>query len=80
HNPSMLMQQNLFHNIQNLLLIHHHPPPQHFIDHPLLLYIHPYPSSTAQLVTHLLQYHPKPLKITILQPTPLLPPIIVHTK
>ena len=40
----------------------------------------PYASSTAELVTELLEYQPKNLKMTMLEATALLAGIIVDTK
>ncbi|MRD10126.1 hypothetical protein GH858_26320, partial [Bacillus thuringiensis] len=47
---------------------------------PLLVYMEPYASSTAELVTELLEYQPKNLKMTMLEATALLAGIIVDTK
>ncbi|GAA3318216.1 hypothetical protein GCM10020331_020090 [Ectobacillus funiculus] len=51
-----------------------------FIEDPLLVYMEPYASSTAELVTELLEYQPKRLKMSMLEATALLAGIIVDTK
>src|SRR5690625_5354035 len=51
-----------------------------FIQNPTLVYMEPYASSTAELVTELLEYQPKNLKLKMLEATALLAGIIVDTK
>ena len=46
----------------------------------MLVYMEPYASSTAELVTELLEYQPKNDKLTMLEATSLLAGIIVDTK
>ncbi len=46
----------------------------------MLVYMEPYASSTAELVTELLEYQPKHEKLTMLESTALLAGIIVDTK
>src|SRR5699024_11607947 len=50
------------------------------IDNTTLVYIVPYASSTAELVTELLEYQPKTTKLHMLEATALLSGIIVDTK
>ncbi|MFP3490295.1 hypothetical protein R0K20_22110, partial [Staphylococcus sp. SIMBA_130] len=47
---------------------------------PVLVYMEPYASSTAELVTELFEYQPKRLKMDIMEATALLAGIIVDTK
>lgn len=80
HKPSMVMEQKLLHKIENVVVIDHHRRGEDFIEDPLLVYMEPYASSTAELVTELLEYQPKNLKMTMLEATALLAGIIVDTK
>ena len=63
-----------------MVVIDHHRRGEDFIEDPLLVYMEPYASSTAELVTELLEYQPKNLKMTMLEATALLAGIIVDTK
>ena len=58
----------------------HHRRSEDFIKKPLLVYMEPYASSTAELVTELLEYQPKDKKLNSLEATALLSGIIVDTK
>ncbi|MFZ0368177.1 MAG: DHHA1 domain-containing protein, partial [Halobacillus sp.] len=58
----------------------HHRRAEEFISDPTLVYMEPYASSTAELVTELLEYQPKKLKLSMLESTALLAGIIVDTK
>ncbi|MEN1937977.1 DHH family phosphoesterase [Paenibacillus sp. 102] len=80
HKPSMVMEEKLLHKIENVVVIDHHRRGEEFIEDPLLVYMEPYASSTAELVTELLEYQPKRLKMTMLEATALLAGIIVDTK
>ena len=80
HKPSMVMEERLLNKIENVVVIDHHRRGEEFIENPLLVYMEPYASSTAELVTELLEYQPKRLKMTMLEATALLAGIIVDTK
>ncbi|CAG9622899.1 DHH family phosphoesterase [Sutcliffiella rhizosphaerae] len=80
HKPSLVIEEKLLHKIDNVVVIDHHRRGEDFIEDPLLVYMEPYASSTAELVTELLQYQPKRIKITMLEATALLAGIIVDTK
>ncbi|MDM5157578.1 DHH family phosphoesterase [Bacillus sp. DX1.1] len=80
HKPSMVMEEKLLHKIENVVVIDHHRRGEEFVEDPLLVYMEPYASSTAELVTELLEYQPKRLKMTMLEATALLAGIIVDTK
>ncbi|WP_459502790.1 DHH family phosphoesterase [Bacillus sp. C1] len=80
HKPSMVMEEKLLRKIENVVVIDHHRRGEEFIEDPLLVYMEPYASSTAELVTELLEYQPKRLKMTMLEATALLAGIIVDTK
>jgi c-di-AMP phosphodiesterase-like protein len=80
HKPSMVIEPQLLSTIENVVVIDHHRRGEDFIEDPLLVYMEPYASSTAELVTELLEYQPKRLKMSMLEATALLAGIIVDTK
>ncbi|MEG8303563.1 cyclic-di-AMP phosphodiesterase GdpP [Bacillus mojavensis] len=80
HKPSLVMEERLVNKIEHIVVIDHHRRGEEFIRDPLLVYMEPYASSTAELVTELLEYQPKRLKINIIEATALLAGIIVDTK
>lgn len=80
HKPSMVIDERLLHRIENVIVIDHHRRGEEFLKNPLLVYMEPYASSTAELVTELLEYQPKNGKIQMLEATALLAGIIVDTK
>ncbi len=80
HKPSMVIEERLFSKIDHVVVIDHHRRGEEFINHPLLVYMEPYASSTSELVTELLEYQPKKGKIEMLEATALLAGIIVDTK
>ncbi|MFN2744991.1 DHH family phosphoesterase [Bacillus sp. z60-18] len=80
HRPSFVIEERLVNKIENVVVIDHHRRGEEFIKDPLLVYMEPYASSTAELVTELLEYQPKRLKINMIEATALLAGIIVDTK
>ena len=80
HKPSMVIEEKLLNKMDKVVVIDHHRRGEDFIKNPLLVYMEPYASSTAELVTELLEYQPKHEKITMLEATSLLAGIIVDTK
>lgn len=80
HKPSLVIDERLLNRIENVIVIDHHRRGEEFIKNPLLVYMEPYASSTAELVTELLEYQPKHGKIQMLEATALLAGIIVDTK
>lgn len=80
HKPSMVIDEKLLNQIENVIVIDHHRRGEEFIKNPLLVYMEPYASSTAELVTELLEYQPKNGRIQMLEATALLAGIIVDTK
>lgn len=80
HKPSLVLDERLLNRIENVIVIDHHRRGEEFIKNPLLVYMEPYASSTAELVTELLEYQPKNGKIQMLEATALLAGIIVDTK
>lgn len=80
HKPSLVIDERLLEEIDDVVVIDHHRRGEEFVKNPLLVYMEPYASSTAELVTELLQYQPKRGKLDILEATALLAGIIVDTK
>lgn len=80
HKPSMVIDEKLIHKLDHVVVIDHHRRAEEFIINPLLVYMEPYASSTAELVTELLEYQPKHGKVEMLEATALLAGIIVDTK
>lgn len=80
HKPGLVIDERILNKIDKVVVIDHHRRGEEFIDNPLLVYMEPYASSTAELVTELLEYQPKRLKIEMLEATALLAGIIVDTK
>ncbi|WP_408008798.1 DHH family phosphoesterase [Pseudalkalibacillus sp. A8] len=80
HKPSLVIEERLVNKLEKVIVIDHHRRGEDFIDDPVLVYMEPYASSTAELVTELLEYQPKLRKMEILEATALLAGIIVDTK
>ncbi|MGR9048077.1 DHH family phosphoesterase [Halobacillus faecis] len=80
HKPSMVIEEKLLSKTEHVVVIDHHRRAEEFIADPTLVYMEPYASSTAELVTELLEYQPKKLKLSMLESTALLAGIIVDTK
>ncbi|OLN22314.1 hypothetical protein BTO30_10245 [Domibacillus antri] len=80
HKPSLVIEEKLLSKAERVVVIDHHRRGEEFIKNPLLVYMEPYASSTAELVTELLEYQPKTKKISMLEATALLSGIIVDTK
>ncbi|WP_188455425.1 DHH family phosphoesterase [Virgibacillus oceani] len=80
HKPSMVTDERLLNKTEYKVVIDHHRRAEEFIENPTLVYMEPYASSTAELVTELLEYQPKTLKLKMVEATALLAGIIVDTK
>lgn len=80
HRPAMVANEKLLNKTDYKVVIDHHRRGEDFIQDPTLVYMEPYASSTAELVTELLEYQPKKIKLTMLEATALLAGIIVDTK
>ncbi|MCP3032171.1 DHH family phosphoesterase [Halobacillus sp. A1] len=80
HKPSLVLEEKLLTRTEHVVVIDHHRRAEEFISDPTLVYMEPYASSTAELVTELLEYQPKKLKLSMLESTALLAGIIVDTK
>lgn len=80
HKPSMVIEERLVSRTEKIVVIDHHRRGEEFIDNSLLVYMEPYASSTAELVTELIEYQPKRVRVGMLEATALLAGIIVDTK
>lgn len=80
HRPSMIVHEPLLYKTDYKVVIDHHRRGEDFVDNPTLVYMEPYASSTAELVTELIEYQPKKDNLTPLEATSLLAGIIVDTK
>ncbi|GIN72449.1 cyclic-di-AMP phosphodiesterase GdpP [Bacillus sp. J14TS2] len=80
HKPSLVIEERLLGKTERIVVMDHHRRSEDFIKKPLLVYMEPYASSTAELVTELLEYQPKVKKLNSLEATALLSGIIVDTK
>lgn len=80
HKPAMLPNERLLNKTSYKVVIDHHRRGEDFIEHPTLVYMEPYASSTSELVTELLEYQPKSLSLKVIEATALLAGIIVDTK
>nr|WP_318539929.1 DHH family phosphoesterase [Terribacillus saccharophilus] len=80
HKPAMVADDRLLSKTEHVVVIDHHRRAEEFIEKPTLVYMEPYASSTAELVTELLDYQPKKLRLSTLEASALLAGIIVDTK
>ena len=80
HKPTMVMDNRILSKTDKLVVIDHHRRSEEFLTSPTLVYMEPYASSTAELVTELLEYQPQNSRLTMLEATALLSGIIVDTK
>lgn len=80
HKPSMVMEERLLNKTDHVVVIDHHRRSEDFVEDPILVYMEPYASSTAELVTELLEYQEGPVPLTTLEATSLLAGITVDTK
>ena len=80
HKPSMVIDVRILDKAEKVVVIDHHRRGEEFINNTMLVYMEPYASSTAELVTELIEYQPKNEKLNMLESTALLAGIIVDTK
>ncbi|MGE5701937.1 MAG: DHH family phosphoesterase [Clostridia bacterium] len=80
HRPSLVIEPRLLQETSRIVVIDHHRRSEEFIEDPVLIYLEPYASSTAELVTELLQYQSDRINIDSLIATALLAGIVVDTK
>ena len=67
HKPSLVIDEKLLQKAEKIVVIDHHRRGEEFITNTMLVYMEPYASSTAELVTELIEYQPKHEKITMLR-------------
>ncbi|MGL4818476.1 MAG: DHH family phosphoesterase, partial [Bacilli bacterium] len=80
HRPSMLISNELLEKIDQVVVIDHHRRSEDFIHPTVLVYMEPYASSTAELVTELLEYQGSNITLSNFEATSLLAGIILDTK
>ena len=80
HKPEMVLDENVLNKTNRKVVIDHHRRGESFISNPLLVYMEPYASSTAELVTELLEYQPTEQRLTRLESTVMYAGIIVDTR
>ncbi|WP_342513860.1 DHH family phosphoesterase [Sporosarcina sp. FSL K6-1522] len=80
HKPSMVIDERIIEKAEKVVVIDHHRRGEEFINNTMLVYMEPYASSTAELVTELIEYQPRNEKLTMLESTALLAGIVVDTK
>lgn len=80
HKPFLVIEKELLKEVSKVVVIDHHRRAEEMIQNPLLAYVEPYASSTAELVTELISYHSDLKKIDKITATALLSGIIVDTK
>ena len=80
HKLSLVIEPRLLEIIDRIIVIDHHRRSEDFVEDPVLVYMEPYASSTAELVTELLEYQPMQFKMDRLEATALLAGIIVDTR
>ncbi|WP_163655441.1 DHH family phosphoesterase [Listeria sp. PSOL-1] len=80
HKPSMVINKELLDSAAHVVVIDHHRRSEEFVGNPVLVYIEPYASSTAELVTELFEYQPDLEQVGKIEATALLSGIVVDTK
>ena len=80
HKASMTMEPKLVQSANRVVVVDHHRRGEEFINDAVLIYLEPYASSAAELVTELLQYIHDKVQFTPLEATALLAGITLDTK
>ena len=80
HKPTLVIEEKLLDAVSKVVVIDHHRRGEHVINNPILSYMEPYASSTAELVTEIIEYHPGLKKLDSFVATVLLAGIVVDTK
>lgn len=81
HRPTMGIAPNLLQGKNQVVVIDHHRRGEEFPENPALVYIEPYASSTAELVTELFEYQSHDAEpINKIEATAMLGGIVVDTK
>lgn len=79
HKASLVEEPKLLRS-ERIVVIDHHRRGEEFINDAVLVYLEPYASSTAELITELLQYIQNRINLSMLEATALLAGITVDTK
>lgn len=80
HKPSMVISPELLEAANHVVVVDHHRRSEEFVESPVLVYIEPYASSTAELITELFEYQPDLEQVGKIEATALLSGIVVDTK
>ncbi|HLR64436.1 MAG TPA: DHH family phosphoesterase [Pseudogracilibacillus sp.] len=80
HRRNNVAHPLILQNAERTVIIDHHRRGEDFIEESTLVYMEPYASSTAELVTELIEYQPNKINLSTLEATTLLAGIIVDTK
>src|SRR5699024_10460771 len=80
HRHDMAAHEKLLRQASYKVVSDYHRRGEDFVDNPTLVYMEPYASSTAELVTELIEYQPNKKPLSTLEATALLSGIIVDTK
>ncbi len=78
--PNNVESRTILDNVKNIAVIDHHRMAVDKIESPVLLFHDPYASSSAEMVTELIQYAPSKPKLTPIQAEALMAGIILDTK
>lgn len=78
--PSRVLDISLLHKASHTVVIDHHRRGEEIITQPLLAYIEPYASSSAELITELLEYQPQNKQLTDIEANIMLAGMVVDTK
>ena len=80
HNESYVLNLEIVRDVEKVVIIDHHRKSQDFIQGAVLSYMEPYASSTAELVTEMIQYMVDKPKLKHIEAVSLLAGICVDTK
>ncbi|MDY3118755.1 MAG: DHH family phosphoesterase [Peptoniphilus sp.] len=80
HKPSFTEHPPLLDRTSNVVVIDHHRRSSEFVDNPVLSYVEPYASSTAELITEMLTYMYDDTELTNFEANALMSGVVVDTK
>lgn len=80
HKPSFTIHPPLLERMRNVVVIDHHRRGKEIVEDPVLTYIEPYASSTAELVTEMITYMTEELSLSPFEADALMSGIVVDTK
>ncbi|ERJ13340.1 DHH family phosphoesterase [Haloplasma contractile] len=78
-NPDLVVEQKLLSKAGTLVVIDHHRRGKRYIESPDLIYTETYASSTAELITEIIEYYPQKVVIPDITATCMLAGIVVDT-